>query len=119
MLTSGYEAYARWLLEERQAAGLPPAGYQALLRAEAHDRSAAERFLDDAAGVFPRGESRVYGPMPAIMERVGGRSRMYLVVQGPVRTALHHQVDRWLPVLRKLPSARKVRWAVDIDPQNL
>ena len=119
LLTRGYEAYARWLLEERQAAGLPPAGYQALLRAEAHDRSVAEQFLDDAVGVFPRGEARVYGPMPAIMERVGGRSRMYLVVQSPVRTALHSQVDQWLPVLRKLASARKVRWAVDIDPQNL
>jgi primosomal protein N' len=44
---------------------------------------------------------------------------MYLVVQGPARTALHRQVDQWLPVLRMLPSARKVRWAVDIDPQNL
>ena len=119
LLTRGYEEYARWLLAERQAAGLPPAGYQALLRAEAHDRAAAERFLEDAVGIFPRGEARVYGPMPAIMERVGGRSRMYLVVQGPARTALHRQVDRWLPVLRKLPSARKVRWAVDIDPQNL
>ena len=34
---------------------------------------------------FPQGEARIYGPMPAIMERVGGRSRMYLVVQGQHR----------------------------------
>ena len=119
LLSQGYEAYARWLLEERQLAGLPPAGYQALLRAEAHDRSQAEYFLDDAARVFPPGETKVYGPMPAIMERIGGRSRMYLVVQGANRSALHRQVDSWLPGLRKLPSARKVRWAIDIDPQEL
>lgn len=119
LLSQGYEAYARWLLEERQMAGLPPAGYQALLRAEAHDRSQAEYFLDDAARVFPPGETSVYGPMPAIMERIGGRSRMYLVVQGANRSALHRQVDGWLPGLRKLPSARKVRWAIDIDPQEL
>jgi primosomal protein N' (replication factor Y) len=119
LLSQGYEAYARWLLEERQLAGLPPAGYQALLRAEAHDRALAERFLDDAARVFPSGETRVYGPMPAIMERISGRSRMYLVVQGASRSALHRQVDGWLPGLRKLPSARKVRWAIDIDPQEL
>ena len=118
-LSQGYEVYARWLLEERQLAGLPPAGYQALLRAEAHDRSLAERFLDDAARVFPQGETKIYGPMPAIMERVGGRSRMYLVVQGASRSALHRQVDHWLPGLRQLPSARKVRWAIDIDPQEL
>jgi len=119
LLTEGYEAYARWLLEERQLAGLPPAGYQALLRAEAHDRSVAESFLEQAAQLFPRGQTRAYGPMPAIMERVGGRSRMYLVIQGASRSALHRQVDRWLPDLRKLPSGRKVRWAIDIDPQEL
>jgi len=119
LLNQGYEAYARWLLAERQSAGLPPAGYQALLRAEAHDRSHAQKFLDDAAGIFPPGQTRVYGPMPAIMERVGGRSRMYLVIQGANRNALHRQVDHWLPELRKLPSGRKVRWAIDVDPQEL
>jgi primosomal protein N' (replication factor Y) len=119
LLNQGYEAYARWLLAERQSAGLPPVGYQALLRAEAHDRSHAQKFLDDAAGIFPHGQTRVYGPMPAIMERVGGRSRMYLVIQGANRNALHRQVDHWLPELRKLPSGRKVRWAIDVDPQEL
>ncbi len=119
LLSRGYEAYAHWLLEERQLAGLPPAGYQALLRAEAHERAVAESFLSEAVGIFPAGEARVFGPMPAIMERVGGRSRMYLVVQGKHRSGLHHQVDRWLPEIRKLPSSRKVRWAIDIDPQDL
>jgi primosomal protein N' (replication factor Y) len=57
--------------------------------------------------------------MPAIMERVGGRSRMYLVIQGASRNALHRQVDHWLPELRKLRSGRKVRWAIDVDPQEL
>jgi primosomal protein N' (replication factor Y) len=119
LLNQGYEAYARWLLAERQGAGLPPAGYQALLRAEAHDRSLAQGFLAEAADLFPRGPTRVYGPMPAIMERLGGRSRLYLVIQGASRKALHRQIDQWLPGLRKLPSGRKVRWAIDIDPQEL
>ena len=119
LLSKGYEAYARWLLDERVLAGLPPAGYQAMLRAEAHDRSLVEQFLDHAAAAFPSGEATVYGPMPAIMERVSGRSRMYLVLQCSSRSALHRQVDPWLPRLRKLASARKVRWAIDIDPQEL
>lgn len=119
LLQKGYETYAGWLLEERRMAGLPPAGFQALLRAEAHERSVAERFLQDAAQLFPQGETRIFGPMPAIMERLGGRSRMYVVLQSEARLALHRQIDQWLPALRKLPSARKVRWALDIDPQNL
>jgi primosomal protein N' (replication factor Y) len=119
LLSKGYEAYARWLLEERVLAGLPPAGFQALLRAEAHERRLAEGFLEDAAALFPPGEARVFGPMPAIMERLGGRSRMYLVLQAASRGTLHGQVDPWLPKLRALKSSRKVRWSIDIDPQEL
>ena len=119
LLTRGYEAYARWLLEERQLAGLPPSGYQALLRAEAHKRSDVEKFLDEAIELFPQGEALAHGPMPAIMERMGGRSRMYLILISPSRASLHRQIDLWLPGLRKLPSSRKTRWAIDIDPQDM
>lgn len=119
LLNSGYEAYARWQLEERQLAGLPPAGHQALLRADAHDRGLVERFLQGAAARFPPGATKIYGPMPAIMERVGGRFRMYLILQAKQRGDLHRQVDAWLPLLRQSPSARKVRWSIDIDPQEL
>jgi primosomal protein N' (replication factor Y) len=119
LLSKGYGAYARWLLEERRAAGLPPVGYQALLRADAHDRATVEHFLKDAAAVFPPGPSRLFGPMPALMERLGGRSRMYLVLQAASRTDLHGQIDSWLPRVRDLRTARKVRWAMDIDPQEL
>jgi primosomal protein N' (replication factor Y) len=119
LLGSGYEAYSRWLLEERIEAGLPPAGCQALLRAEAHDRRVAQSFLEEAATVFPPGRTALHGPLPALMERVGGRSRMYLLLQGADRGALHRQVDPWLARLRTLDSSRKVRWSIDIDPQEL
>jgi primosomal protein N' (replication factor Y) len=119
LLSEGYEAYAKWLLQERVLAGLPPAGYQALLRADAHDRNSARQFLEDAAAVFPPGQARLFGPLPAIMERVGGRSRMYLMLQAAERSALHAQIDAWLPVLRELKSRRKVRWSIDIDPQGM
>ena len=119
LLQQGYEDYARWLLEERRAAGLPPIGHQALLRAEAHSRPLVEQFLVDADACFRRGCAQVFGPVPAIMERMGGRYRMYLALQADSRSELHRRIDAWLPQLRKLKSSRKVRWAVDIDPQEL
>ena len=119
LLEKGYEDYAAWLLEERRLAGLPPAGYQALLRADAHDRGVVERFLREAAAVVPPGDSRLFGPVPAIMERVGGRWRMYLVLQAGQRSELHARIDAWLPSVRALPSARRVRWSMDVDPQEL
>jgi primosomal protein N' (replication factor Y) len=119
LLSRGYEAYARWLLDERRTAGLPPVGYQALLRAEAHERSDVEKFLQEAAELFPPGDARVHGPMPAIMERMAGRSRMYLMLLSANRSSLHRQIDQWLPNLRGLSSSRRSRWAIDIDPQEL
>ncbi|MBT8051853.1 MAG: primosomal protein N' [Gammaproteobacteria bacterium] len=119
LLEKGYAAYAEWLLEERKLAGLPPCGHQALLRADAHDRADVERFLRDALACFPRGAARAFGPVPAIMERIGGRWRMYLVLLAEDRSGLHRQVDHWLPRVRGLSTARKVRWSMDIDPQEL
>jgi len=119
LLREGYEAYARWLLDERRLAGLPPAGYQALLRADAHQRAEVEGFLREAAAAFPAGATRLFGPMPAIMERVGGRSRMYLMLQAARRGDLHGQIDPWLQRLRSLKSSRRVRWSIDVDPQEL
>ncbi len=119
LLQQGYEAFARFMLNERQAAGLPPYGYQAMLRADAHQREQVQDFLSDALALWPPGEATACGPVPAIMERRGGRLRMYLMVQGGSRSGLHQQMDAWLGQVRSLPSARKVRWGVDIDPQEL
>ncbi|HLF30324.1 MAG TPA: primosomal protein N' [Xanthomonadales bacterium] len=119
LINQGYEVFARHLLEERRQTHLPPVSFQALLRAEAHSRDDVEQFLHAAAACFPAGESSVFGPMPAIMEKVSGRYRMYLMIQGDARPELHRQIDAWMGPLRSLPARRKVRWALDIDPQEL
>lgn len=119
LVTGGYETYASWLIEDRKACGLPPYGHMALLRAEAHNKPEVTDFLQAALQCFPQGKASALGPLPAMMERRGGRIRMYLAVTAPERAPLHRQVDAWLPLVRKLPAARKVRWAMDVDPQEL
>ncbi len=119
LISRGYEDFASSLLEERRRAQLPPLTFQALLRAEALVRKDVEQFLSTAALGFPEGETRVFGPMPAIKEKVAGRYRMYLLLQSATRACLHRQIDLWLPLLQALPQGRKVRWAIDVDPQEL
>jgi len=118
LLQSGYEAFAADLSADRQAACLPPFTYQALLRSDAHDKNDVRAFLNQAKQIFPAGEAMVYGPFPAMMERRSGRTRWYLLVQADTRSILHRQLDGWVPYLKKLPAARKVRWSVDVDPQD-
>jgi primosomal protein N' (replication factor Y) len=53
-----------------------------------------------------------------MMERRGGRLRWYLLLQQPSRAQLQAILARWLPQVRELPQARRVRWSVDVDPQE-
>jgi primosomal protein N' (replication factor Y) len=118
LLRSGYEAFAGEISEQRQAGCLPPFSNHALLRASAHHRDEVRAYLDAAKQCFPAGGAEIFGPFPAMMERRGGRTRWYLLVQAAERSVLHRQLDAWLLRLGKLAQARKVRWSVDVDPQE-
>ena len=118
LLESGYEAFAADLSADRQTACLPPFSYQALLRSDAYKKEDVRAFLNQAKQLFPTGKAEVYGPFPAMMERRSGRTRWYLLAQADRRLNLHRQLDGWVAKLEKLPAARKVRWAVDVDPQD-
>ncbi len=118
LLSSGYEAFAAEISKDRQTACLPPFSYQALLRSDAHDKDQVRAFLNQARQCFPTGDAAVYGPFPAMMERRSGRTRWYLLVQATTRSILHRQMDEWVPQIKELSLARKVRWAVDVDPQD-
>jgi len=117
LLSSGYEAFAKDIIAERRSACLPPFSFQALLRSDAHDKDDVRAFLNQAKQYFPAGEAMIYGPFPAMMERRSGRTRWYLLAQAYSRPSLHRQLEEWVLQLKNLPSARKVRWAVDVDPQ--
>ena len=118
LLTSGYESFARGIFTDRQAACMPPFSFQALLRSDAHQKDDVRAFLNQAKQYFPAGIAKIYGPYPAMMERRSGRTRWYLLVQADQRPALHRQLDEWVLKLHKIPSAHKVRWAIDVDPQD-
>lgn len=118
LLSSGYEAFATDICTDRHAACLPPFSFQALLRADAYDKTQVRMFLSAAKGVFPQGAAAVYGPFPAMMERRSGRTRWYLLVQAASRAELHAQLEAWVEAVGRLPLARKVRWSVDVDPQD-
>ena len=116
LFRSGYECFARELLEERKLAGLPPFSHQAVLRAEATDRTPVLEFLNHAARAWPNDGKGLFGPFPALMEKKGGRFRWYLLAQDVHRSTLQSGLDRWLPLVRGLSQSRQVRWSVDVDP---
>ena len=59
------------------------------------------------------------GPIPAPMERVAGRSRAPLLLRSDSRSRLQAALTGWAAQLAELPSARRVRWSLDVDPVDL
>jgi primosomal protein N' (replication factor Y) len=122
LIASGYGAFARDALEERAEARLPPYIHMALLRAEAPRLDACEQFLEAARRAGAEHEIHgisLLGPVPAPMARRAGRYRAQLFVESPKRAPLHRFLSRWIAALERLPSARRVRWSIDVDPQEI
>ena len=115
-----YHALADSLLEERRAAGLPPFGHIALLRCEAMSMAQALAFLDECAGQLPGDPAvQILGPVPAPMEKRAGRYRAQLLLQSGNRARLHGALDALMALARQLPSGRRCRWHLDVDPIDL
>ena len=79
-----------------------------------------ERFLGRAA--HPGGQLgfrvEIYDPVPAPVARVAGHERGHLLVQSASRDELQRFLAAWTPQLSGR-EARRVRWALDVDPLDL
>tara|TARA_R110001592_G_scaffold363321_1_gene683808 strand:- start:77245 stop:79506 length:2262 start_codon:yes stop_codon:yes gene_type:complete len=128
LTSSGYNAFSQELIKERQLAQLPPYRHMALIRAEAvngeaaidflkHSRQCAERLLP--ATNLPSTNSVSYlGPLPAPMERRSGRFRHQFSIICNERPTLQRMMTTLCLELEQSQLAKRVRWSVDIDPQD-
>ncbi len=117
LLSGGYEAFAADALKERAAAHWPPFSRMALLRASATSHAQVIDFLDAARRSAGQAQGlRLLGPVDAMMARRAGRHHAQLLLESAGRTTLQRFLQQWVPQLEALPSARRVRWALDVDP---
>jgi len=121
LLAEGYDGFSRTALEEREQAAWPPFSRLAALRASARSADAALEFLSEARRIARRPPSgvRLLGPVAAAMAKRAGRHHAQLLVESRIRSRLHQFLDGWLPEVEHLRSARRVRWALDVDPIEL
>ncbi len=129
LIQQGYDAFSNSLLQQRQALSMPPFSHMALITSRAASAQITEDFLQTSANTAhnlieehnlggPEGVM-VMGPMPLPMEKKQGQIRWQLLLQSRNRKPLHTLLNHLLPYLEVDPLARKVRWSVDIDPQDM
>jgi len=115
-----YQQIADNLLAERKETLFPPFSYLAILRAEANDADAALNYLNDVANLATnQAQVSLLGPMPAPMERRAGRYRAQLIINANQRKQIHEWAQANLPLISQSKLVRRVRWSLDIDPQEV
>jgi primosomal protein N' (replication factor Y) len=122
LLEGGYDAFAAAALEERHSAAWPPFSRLAALRASAPQPQTTLEFLQAARAAgetLETGRVRLLGPAPAAMARRADRHHAQLLLESADRTSLHRFLQEWVPIIEALPTARRVRWALDVDPLEL
>ncbi|RUO73616.1 primosomal protein N' [Idiomarina seosinensis] len=119
LLNNGYQDFALTALAERQMSLLPPFGHMALFRAEAVNRQHVVTALQELAQLMPIADgAQLLGPMPALMERKAGRYRYQLTLHCRSRKLRYQLLEHLLPQINELASWRKIRWSLDVDPQD-
>ena len=116
-------SYDRFLaagLREREDAELPPFCQSALIRAEAVQRELPYRFLDKIAKHLKDGTpaAGMYGPIPSQIERRAGKFRVELVFFCKTRQQLAALLNRAIDCANNIPETSRVRWQIDVDPQD-
>ncbi len=122
LIKKGYGGFAQAALREREASGWPPFRPIALLRTSATKRDDCYRFLSDAKRVANNLRStqlQILGPAAAPMEKRAGRFRAQILLIGSERAPLHNFLSVWIDRFTKLPTIRRVRWSIDVDPIEL
>jgi primosomal protein N' (replication factor Y) len=133
LIKHDYDGFARYALDERKAAGLPPFAFQALLTAEAPELAQAVGFLGQARAESEDGmldgadeatraalaRITLYDPVPLRVVRVANVERAQLLIESDHRPALQHFLHVWGARLPALASAARVRWHLEVDPLEI
>lgn len=124
LLSQGYGHFASQLLPQRELSQLPPFRHMSVIRAESHRPDEAETFLQLARKIAeklqaPTPALSYLGPLPALMEKRAGRFRYVLQVDADQRPALQKLLSAVAVELENHKDSRRVRWSIDVDPQEL
>ena len=124
LINKGYGFFAQQLMSERRITQLPPFRHMALIRAESDRANEAESFLrlarSIAERISPPSPLVTYlGPLPAMLEKRAGRFRFVLQINASKRSLLQSLLSALALTLEEHKDSRRVRWTIDVDPQEI
>lgn len=121
LLKEGYFKFVDQLMQEREVMSLPPYSAMALFRAEAAQQQKSQQFLEtvkDLTGPL-QSSVQVMGPIAAPMQKKAGMYRSQLLLRAKTRKELHSFMSALMPKITALKESKRLRWSLDIDPQEM
>ncbi|MDE3274369.1 replication restart helicase PriA, partial [Pseudoalteromonas sp. G4] len=119
LINNGYQDFSRYALSEREETQLPPFSCLAIIRCESHKLTDINNFLYDLIPEQLPSGIQLLGPVPAALERIAGKYRYQLHIQGNERKELHRYLNQLVSYISQSKLAVKVRWSIDIDPVSM
>lgn len=120
-----YNGFAKILFKERKISGLPPFSHQILWRAESNTLKACLEFLTKikqlavTMSIEKNNPCKIFGPIPAIMEKRKKKFHARLLFQHTNRMILqdiNHRIVKYLDDGKILSS---IHWSIDVDPKEI
>lgn len=122
LLQEGYPKFSNMIYNERKLANLPPFSHMALLKAESKKQTLSIKLLEDIRELMARkkfSDVQILGPIPSPMEKKAGWYRAQLLFQSTQRKNLHAFLSSLYIELENNKLAKKMRWNLDVDPQEM
>lgn len=120
LVQDNYAQLSEQIIAERRALQLPPFGFLGAIRSDAAEANSAEQLLQQLRqflGAEAGGPSCI-GPLPPPIARRAGRYRSQLLFKHHQRGPLHTTLMRAMEWLQANANPHKLRWSIDIDPQD-
>ncbi|THB75098.1 MAG: primosomal protein N' [Gammaproteobacteria bacterium] len=125
ILFNGYQEFARLELQQRRKTLLPPFTSMAVIRAEALEKAAPKQFLDFVKEQLQTNEEinteiqlEILGPIASSLHRRNRHYRVNLFLQSTQRNVLQETLEKLLSAISNNKLGKKVRWHIDMDPQE-
>ena len=124
LMSKGYQSFIKIMFKERKLCNLPPYRFMAIIRSESVNSRAAINFLKHCRQYSeyllpPNKEINYLGPLPAAMEKRNGRFRYILSIYCKERKKLQWLMEKLCLKAENSKLAKRVRWSVDVDPQDV
>ena len=118
ILSGDDEAFLEAEASERRVSGVPPFGrYVGIIVSGRNSRTVEDlaRAMARLSGPLDAIGAQLFGPAPAQLARVRGRTRFRLLIKAEVNAPVQSAIGRWMEQFR-IPS--NLRVSIDVDPQR-